>query len=292
MAVTTASFEYWIISASTKLGQLGDEHEITRNIIINKLDGTPFDIVKDVELAITEGIIPVVNQAYPSAGASWQQFARFRSYSMQPMDKGYVSVQLRWTTRYTTNPTSTTTLKYDLPSSTEYQTVARSTQIYRTGWTVAPPAALDTSADVGGNPISGNTGGQAFQVPQTRIRMRFTQDASAVSMLTAATTLSNYVNRRNSATFLGCAANSLVCEGLNVVKLEGEYYELVFDFLFDPWFHHEQVATVAADGRPTRNGADLAEVKWKRLPLSTTDFNNLYNADADLKTITEKGWWQ
>lgn len=295
MPITTTTFVFHVLSGSTRLGQLGDEHEINQTILIEKLDGSNFNIVTDVEKAIDESVIPAVNQLYgsspPATGTSWQQFARFRGYQLRTLDNGKATCDLRWTTYYTPNPTSTTTLSYELPSSTEYQTVVRSTQIYRTSWTTNPPQSLDTSVDVGGTPISGNMSGQPMQVPQTRVRMRFMQDASAVAMDTAATTLANYVDKMNSHAFLGCAIRTLVCEGVNVVKLAGEYYELVFDFLYDPWYHHEQVATVAADGRPNRSGSDLAEVKWKRLPRSTTDFNNLYGSDANLQTITENGWW-
>lgn len=291
----TTNFLAYLVNASQRLGQLGDEHELSQTWIVEHKTAT-LDPIIHAELMIDEGVIPVVNELYSVTGLSgysWQQFARFRNYSMTPDQNKKWRLELRWSTLYTTNPTSTTTLKYSLPSNTEYNTVARSTTIYRTSWTVNPPAALDASADIGGTPISGNTSGTAIMVPQTRVRMRFAQDASAASMISQATRLANYVDKMNSASFLGCAARTLVCEGLNMVPRTGEYYDVIFDFLYDPWYHHEQVATVEADGRPGRAGADVAEVKWKRIVRSVTDFNNLYGTptDADLKTMTEKGWW-
>lgn len=291
----TTTFQAWIVNASQRLGQLGDEHELTQTWIVQHKT-TTLDPIIHAELMIDEGIIPVVNEVYSTTGLSgfsWQQFARFRNYAMTPEENGKWRLELKWTTYYTPNPTSTTTMKYSLPSNTEYNTVNRSTTIYRTGYTVNPPQNSNASADVGGTAISGNTDGTTVFVPQTRIRARFLQDASAASMISQATRLASYVDKVNSATFLGCVQNSLVCEGMNLAPRTGEYYEIVFDFLFDPWYHHEQVATVGADGRPNRTGSDLTEVKWKRLPRTSTDFNNIFGSpiDADLKTWTEKGWW-
>jgi len=295
MPTNTTTFRYHRIGGSQRLVQLGDEHLITQVLLVEKKNGGLIDPITETELMIDEGVIPVVNQPYSVTGLSgysWQQFARFRGYEMEIIEARKLRVSLRWSSLYTPNPTSTTTLTYSLPSSTEYNTVVRAAQIYRTGWTTPPPAASNaTAADIGGTYVAGNTFGQTMDVPQVRIRMRFTLDASATSMLTNATKLSSYGGTMNNATFAGAAAYSMICEGVNVVKTFGEYYEVVFDFLYDPWFHHSQVAAVAADGRPDRSGADLARVDWKRLPRTLTDFNNIYGGDVPLKTWTEKGWW-
>ena len=295
MPTDTTTFRYPKVAATQRLGQLGDEHVIGQTLLVERKDGAAIDPITMTELMIDEGVIPVVNEVYSTSsitGFSWQQFARFRGYEMEPIEARKLRVNLRWSTLYTPNPTSTTTLTYSLPSSTEYNTVVRSASLYRTSWTTNPPASSNaTASDIGGTSVGGFTFGQTMEVPQTRIRMRFTLDASATSMLSNATKLSSYIGTMNNASFAGCAAYTLICEGVNVVKTFGEYYEVVFDFLYDPWYHHSQVATVAADGRPDRNGADLAEVKWKRLPRTLTDFNNIYGGDVPLKTMTEKGWW-
>jgi hypothetical protein len=52
------------------------------------------------------------------------------------------------------------------------------------------------------------------------------------------------------------------------------------------------VATVDADGRPKMTtGGQLSEVKWMRLPRTSTDFNNIYAGDTALKSYVEDGWW-
>ena len=68
--------------------------------------------------------------------------------------------------------------------------------------------------------------------------------------------------------------------------------EVIFEFLYDKFFHFSQVATIDADGRPkmTTSG-QLSEVKWMRLPRTATDFNNIYAGDTALKSYVEDGWW-
>jgi hypothetical protein len=181
---------------------------------------------------------------------------------------------------------------YALPSSAEYQAQPKTTTVYRVGWTVNPPSSSNVSAtDIGGTAVSGASGGMPWQVPQVRIRARFLQDANATSMINSATRLANYTGTTNNASFLGCAAYTLICEGVSVAKTQKEYYEVVFEFLYDPWFHHEQVASNDADGRPKRSSNNLAEVYWKRIPRTAVDFNDIYAGDTRLRAMTEKGWF-
>jgi hypothetical protein len=62
--------------------------------------------------------------------------------------------------------------------------------------------------------------------------------------------------------------------------------------LYDAYYHHEQVPIVDADGKPKRTSAgELADVRWKRLPRSSADFNNIFAGDTRLKARVEKGYW-
>jgi hypothetical protein len=74
----------------------------------------------------------------------------------------------------------------------------------------------------------------------------------------------------------------------NPVKYE--FYEVTFDFLFCPFFHHEQVPDLAPDGRADRVSTGPKTVKWKRLPRGETDFNNIYGGSTELKAIVERGY--
>jgi hypothetical protein len=291
---TTASFEYTTIQFSTRAGEYGEDSTITETRHIRKLNGTAFNIDTDSTTAENEGALPRRgDKAYPSGtGLTWQQFARFRGYTVDQLPNAAgARFTLNWSSRYVlTLSGSPVVAYYALPSSVDFSSQARSTRIYRTGWSTSPPAASDASSDIGGTATMGGNDGMAWNVGQTRIRMRFEQDATVVSVSAAASSLTGYTNCISSATFLGCPAGSLICEGVTVNPIRYENYEVTFDLLYDPWYHHEQVPTLAADGRPTRTSNNLAEVKWKRLPRTSTDFNNIYAGDTKLKTITERGY--
>lgn len=298
---SSASFAWTDTEVSTRVGALGEESSLEQTRIIRRTT-TPndfVDVATDEELMITEGALGLRDSAYVStvpAGMSWLQFARYRGHSLSyAPDNKSVIARMRWTTMYVVDPTSTSTLIYALPSQVEYVARTRMSKIYRTGWSVSPPAGSDASADIGGTAIAGGFQGTDFPIGQVAIRMRFLQDASATSMIDAATVLTNYMGTRNSTTFAGCAAGSLICEGVSVAKTGNgmEYYEVTFEFLYDRYYHHEQVPTFAEDGNPKMNASvGPAEVKWKRLPRTSVDFNAIYAGDAQLKLITETGWWE
>ena len=297
----TTTFTYDTTEYTTKIGELGEESTIEATRIIRKKAPTAqyINITTEEELMITEQVLPVRDQVFVPpgsvpAGMSWQQFARYRGHTLTyAQNQQAVIARMRWSTMYVTDPTSTETMLYALPSSVEYVARTRMSKIYRTGWSVSPPAASDASADIGGTALAGGFQGTDQPVGQVAIRMRFMQDASATPMDTAAATLTTYMGAINSATFAGCAAGSLICEGVSVAKTGAmEYYEVTFEFLFDRWYHHEQVPTFAEDGNPKLNASlGPAEVKWKRLPRTSVNFNDIYAGDTQLQTITENGWW-
>jgi len=298
----TTTFTYDTTEYTTQIGELGEESTIEATRIIRKKTGAQYiNITTEEELMITEQVLPVRDQVFVPAGSvpagmSWQQFARYRGHTLTyAQNQQAVIARMRWSTMYVTDPTSTSTMLYALPSQVEYVARTRMSKIYRTGWTVSPPAASDASADIAGTAIAGGFQGTDFPVGQVAIRMRFLQDASATSMIDSATVLTNYMGTRNSLTFAGCAAGSLICEGVSVAKTGNgmEYYEVIFEFLYDRYYHHEQVPTFAEDGNPKMNASvGPAEVKWKRLPRTAVDFNLIYAGDTQLKLITETGWWE
>lgn len=295
MPTSTTTYTYNDLDISSRTSPIGGESDIAHTRIFWRNDGAPIFAIDDTKLAVKEGVIPVPDQYYIAPGSvttqTWEQFARFRSYNLEQVDKYRLRVQLRWSTLWCNDPTSGLTPEYALASSMEYSAQTRSMRLYRTGWTVAP-SNVNTTLDIGGTSLAGQDGAISVQVPQVRIRMRFTQDAGDASMLNAATSLSSYVDKLNLNTFAGCNAGTLLCEGVNIGSAGNEFYEVVFDMLYDGFYHLTQVPTVEADGKAARAaGGELLEVKWKRVARSTTEFNNIYSADAKLKTRTETGWW-
>lgn len=298
MPTTSGDYEWDVVALATKTGTLGTESEVTQERIIRRTDASVIDITVEEEAMITAGVLRVSDSLYAdpaSPGMSWIQFARYRGHTLEyAEDKYAVRARMRWSTMYVVDPTSTETVLYMLPCSTEYSGRTRNTRVFRTGWSVSPPSSSDASADIGGTAVTGGFQGKDWIVPQVSVRMRFLQDASAVPMDGAATTLGNYIGTISSATFLGFPAYSMICEGMSMSKSSNgtEYYEISFDFVYDKWFHHEQVATAAEDGNPRMTGTGPSEVKWKRLPRTATDFNNLFGSDAQLQQLTEAGWWE
>jgi len=287
---STTTFTYGTVGFSAQAGEYREESTITERRHLVRNDGTAFDILKDTVLAEVEGALP--RRGDPAlasgTGVTWQQFARFRSYTVEQLpNAGGAMFTLTWSTMYVLSEPST---YYTIGESVEFQSINRSMRIYRTGWATNPPAASDASADIGGTATQGLGDSNVWPVNQCRIRMRFIQDATATQIVTSAANLSSYNNTRNSAIFLGCAARSLICEGVTFNPIKHEFYEVTFDFLFDPFFHHEQVPDLAPDGRPDRVSTGPKTVKWKRLPRTETDFNNIYGGSAALKTIVEQGY--
>jgi hypothetical protein len=304
---STANFEYTTTEYQTRVGSLGEESVIEATRIIRRKPVAPgytdfINLVIDEELMITEEVLPIRDKVFedtPPAGMSWQQFARYRGHTLTyAEDRKSVIARMRWTTMAVTDPTSTETMLYMLPAQVEYVARTRMSKIYRTAWTVDPPPSSDASADIGGVAMAGGFQGTDFPVGQVAIRMRFLQDASSISMLTAASTLTSYMGKSNQDVFLGCAIGSLICEGVSVAKTgQGmEYYEVIFEFLYDRWNHHEQVPTFAEDGNPKMNASvGPAEVKWKRLPRTALNFGPIFGTptvNAQLKKVTETGWWE
>jgi len=249
---STTTFTYGTVGFSAQAGEYREESTITERRHLVRNDGTAFDILKDTVLAEVEGALP--RRGDPAlasgTGVTWQQFARFRGYTVEQLPNASGAMfTLTWSTMYVLSEPST---YYTIGESVEFQSINRSMRIYRTGWATNPPAASDASADIGGTATQGLGDSNVWPVNQCRIRMRFIQDATATQIVTSAANLSSYNNTRNSATFLGCAARSLICEGVTFNPIKHEFYEVTFDFLFCPFYHHEQVPDLAPDGRPDR----------------------------------------
>lgn len=290
----TTTFEYETISTTTSYGEYGQESSITERRRVTRRDGAVFGGWADVNTAQNEGALPRRGDLAFSVGTglTWEQYCRCRGFDWENLPNAAGAIfTIRYSTRYALTLHGAGPTPFYTPAvRTEFQTVTRSLRIYRTGWTTNPPAASDASSDIGGTAVQGVGDSMAWPINQTRIRMRFEQDATATTPLTAAATLGTYNNTRNSNTFFNCSAGTLVCEGITVNPTQDEFYEVVFDFLYDPLYHHEQVPDLAPDGRPDRVATGPKTVKWKRIPRTSTDFNNIYGGSASLRSLAERGY--
>jgi len=290
---------------TVRVGELGQPSTITEEITIKKNDDTPITPDREWDAIVQEsGHIPEINGAYfgtVPAGATWEQFLRCRSHAWRSGPRGILIVSVEYSTLYMLDPGQENTT-YALPSSVDYSSRARSVTMYRTSWTVAPPTgATNITADIGGNAIGGGFVGKPDQVNQVAIRVRTTLDASAEDMSTIYANRYSIVGKRNTDAVGGFPAYSLVCEGVSAAKTGSgfEFYEVIFDLVWDRWYHFEQVPTIAEAGLPKQNSSfGPEEVKWQRLELPTAAFLPvMFPADPGPGTDTVwanrtlKGWW-
>ena len=293
MSTVFGPYQRDITSKTSNAGPYGSESTIDVVCTVYRTDGATIDITSEAEAMITEKVFTAREASWGTvAGYSWEQFCNCRSYTLSQVSGKLIKVSMHFSTLYFVDPTSTSTLRYQLPAMSEYTARQRTTKIYRTNWATVPPPGADISADIGGTNMVGGSTAVDTMVPQVSIRVRATQDSSVTSMLQA-TTLANYMGRLNSVAFMGAPIGTVLCEGVSVSKTGAgtEYYEVIFEFLYDFWAHHEQVPTCTPDGRPSQASTGPSEVKWKRMTRLTADFNAIYASDAVLKNLIEKGYW-
>jgi hypothetical protein len=289
LSITTSSYTYWTTGLASTYGDRGVGTSFIQTNVVTKNAGTTIDFDAELETLIAEGVVPALGDLVSNTGLG--AFARCRGYTVRSGPGKQIIVDIQYDTQYVRDPCpGVEDAVYRLPSSTSFSTVIRSTPVFRTGWTTAPPAGSDASADIGGTALGGGQVSVAQNVAQVRIKLSFTQDATATG-ISSAVTLANYADKLNSAPFLGVSAGYLLCEGVNIIQTSHEFYTVQFDFLYDQWAHHSQVADLAGDGKISLSSGNPTGVKWKRVARSSTDFNNIYASDTRLKAITEAGYW-
>ena len=159
------------------------------------------------------------------------------------------------------------------------------------------------AGDIGGTPIDWNGNPQNILIPIMRVEIdfmrrggsintsgTFTEDALPFSVLT------NYLGKRNSLPFLGFATGSLLFDGLNRSRLDGEWTMCTASFLWHPWRHAIQVprptfgtkaGTLKYEEDP-RNIQHTRSVYWMQPYLQGKDFNTVTTAgDPGLWTTLE-----
>jgi len=294
MSTVFGSYKRDITSKTSNAGMYGSESTIDVVCTVYRTDGATIDITSEAEQMITDKVFTGREASWGTvAGYSWEQFCKCRSYTLSQVSGKLIKVSMHFSTLYFVDPTSTGTIKYQLPAMSEYTARQRTTKVYRTGWATVPPPTLNISAsEIGGTNVVGGSTAIDMLVPQISIRVRATQDSSVTSMLQA-TTLANYMGKLNSVSFMGAAIGTVLCEGVSVSKTGAgtEYYEVIFEFLYDFWAHHEQVPTCEPSGRPLQGSTGPSTVYWKRVARDSADFNAIYSSDAVLKNLIEKGYW-
>lgn len=322
---STTNFKCYLQGTSFSTGDYSDNpNGVTEVWLIEKKTGVEgaqpkLDPELDWETLVAENAIPNFGELYSDwvAGRSpaqsidsalWWSRSYCISIELTKTKEGRCQGTFAFSSRAKGRPSSiagAATTLHDTPV-VEYVGGQRETEIFRQNGAssvAAPPSGLDKStSDIGGDATNpGGKNGIPTVVPQMKIRVRRQLD---VNINGGISSIANYfaawIGTRNNATFLNLAANSVVMEGMNIVKLEGPYYEVVWDFLYDAYFEHSQIPELDRDNVPKMNatGTNYSDVRWQRVSRGTQNHNGIFfvsstygTADTTMKGFAEKGYW-
>jgi hypothetical protein len=285
--ITTASYNMYEVLGGLVVTGIDAQSSITATLIIERIDGNAIDWPYEHNQMITEGAMPSVDDSFPAGtGNTIEPFMLLRSVQMTVLPSGKMSALCTYSTRFTwlrgaKNEAggSVSDLALMAPS-VQNNAKHRTIQTYRRGWATQPPSTLDTTAaDIGGSELSSGDKGAPVEVRQIQVRLRLLVDCVGTSLTAMQTNVASYFGRRNSDTFLGYAAQTLVCEGASINHVDNEYYEINVEYCYDEWYEHAQVVELDIDGKPKRSpGGALLRVDWKRPNRSTATFNSIWPA--------------
>ena len=313
----SANYRSHVKATQVRSFDLDGNNEVLVTLIVEKIDpisGNTLTIDpwgNDHPWLISEGIIPHIGMTLEQwytltfAEYQWEGLARLRDYTFEPASGGSLIVNLRFTTYYVPQvdpDPQGQNLTLLLPASIEMTTTNRSMSMWRSGTTLTPPSpTLDSVAIIAGNTLSSTTGmlGAAVDVPQMRIRIRIMQDTATdnSTFVDQMDNLKTYIGKRNDATFLGFDRGEIYCEGMSMQRIEHNFYEVVFDFIYDFYYEHSQFPVIEGDGQPKMEEDPLQagvyrvrELYWRRVTREYIDFTNILPY-AELQTYVETGWW-
>ena len=134
-------------------------------------------------------------------------------------------------------------------------TVVRSTAMYRKNPTYPTngTVAFASGADIAGDKVDTNGKPKVYDVPQQLVTIETQYDRTLPSGSPSAeplwTTYTSYVGKRNDAIFLGFPIGTLLYQGFQTTP-EDNYYRMSHTFLYDAWYHLEQIPMPNPTGEP------------------------------------------
>lgn len=146
-------------------------------------------------------------------------------------------------------------------------------------------------SDIGGTKIDLNGNPPTYEVPQMTVTVEVLWDRTKVvsgnpQAEPPTSSWSTYIGKRNNAAFLGCDTGTLVYRGFSVSPAH-EWYRIAHTFLWDEWYHLEQVTGPIPTGAPAcTSGATIAglvvlqadKVVWFQKYQSTATFTNIVDS--------------
>jgi hypothetical protein len=134
-------------------------------------------------------------------------------------------------------------------------TVVRSTAMYRYNPTFPTNGSVTFSGavDIAGDKVDTNGKPKVYDVPQQLVTIETQYDRTLPQSGPAAepdwATYTSYVGTRNSAAFLNFPTGTLLYQGFQTAP-EDNYYRLSHTFLYDAWYHLEQIPAPNPTGEP------------------------------------------
>ena len=162
---------------------------------------------------------------------------------------------------------------------------------YRTGVTLPTNGTVTwpPSADIGGTKIDLNGNPRAKEVPQITRQLEYKWDRTPLISTTTPDdppfqTYLDAVNKRNSVAFMDASIGTMLYKGFSA-SLDREIWRIVHTWIFDPFYHVEQMPVPNPTGQPVLlPGTSVAglqilqcdKVAWYQRFTGTTDFNTSF----------------
>ena len=180
-------------------------------------------------------------------------------------------------------------------------TVVRSTAMYRSAPTFPTNGSVTfaSAVDIGGAKVDTNGKPKVYDVPQQLVTIESQYDRTLPQSLPSAepdwATYTSYVGNRNSAAFLNFPIGTLLYQGFQTAP-EDNYYRMSHTFLYDAWYHLEQIPAPNPSGEPILiGGVSIGTPPLQILQVKDVVFLQRFNtlsafsgilAAADLTALT------
>ena len=263
--------------------EVADSKKINRSNDGSRSAGRSFLVYDDEGLVLTAADViqayglPFVGQTYPDAGGLYAS-----GYNLSLVGDRKNTWQVDWS--YDTIQLSEDDSDIDdidttpLETNTSISVGLTIVDLYKSDY-LLPSTPADISDPSPNGTDFGDIGGAvtdsgypiSFALPTADIKVTktytgFFNGSGALSV----------TGTRNSASWLGFPAGSVLFTGIGYTSKGGSTYDLTFNMAYDAWFHLRQVPARSPDGKPNYNStSDTMEVYWRQPFSSLSSFTFL-----------------
>jgi hypothetical protein len=170
--------------------------------------------------------------------------------------------------------TGSVTYRYDpvadsaTACTTEMSTSVSFVDVFRVGAAWPTSVSSPGNGDIGGTPVDACGEPVSTTVFQTEIVVRAVRDTDSVA------SVMNVLGRRNSGTFKGFAAGTVLFIGASSSQLDSGKYEVRYRFIYDGASHLRQICARDVDGQPLLNAPDANGNATARHVMARQPFPN------------------